>query len=258
MDSQSNTEYLPQAAPAPSASPLWRVIARALEADIKQRRVLPGDKLPTEQELSLRFAANRHTVRRALAWLQDRGLVESTQGRGSFVRRPAIQFRIGRRTRFSDGLVQAAADPKTETLILDVRACESHVAQALGLKPGAPVIFLERLGLANGEPISLSRHHFSFDRFPTFAEIYARSRSISRTLLDSGVPDYTRKRTRISTRLPTPRECEQLHMPRHVPLIVTQSWNVDGLDRPLEYGEARFASDRVEIEIESEPRPSLD
>lgn len=258
MDSQSipgHPAVVPTLVPA---TPLWRVIARALETEIRQRIVQPGDKLPTEQALSLRFAANRHTVRRALGWLQERGLVESTQGRGSFVRRPAIQFRIGRRTRFSDGIVQAAADPKTETLILDVRACESQVALALGLKPGAPVIFLERLGLANGEPISLSRHHFSFDRFPTFAEIYARSRSISRTLLDSGVPDYTRKRTRVSTRLPTPRECEQLHMPRHVPLIVTQSWNVDGLDRPLEYGEARFASDRVEIEIEAEPKPSLD
>lgn len=241
-----------------AASPLWRVIARAIEAEIKQRVILPGDKLPTEQALSLRFAANRHTVRRALFFLQERGLVESTQGRGSFVRRPAIQFRIGRRTRFTDGLAQAAADPRTETLVLDVRASESHVAHALGLKPGAPVIYLERLGIANDEPISVSRHHFSFDRFPTFADIYARSRSVTRTLRDSGVPDYTRKRTRISTRLPTPRECEQLHVPRHVPLIVTQSWNVDGLDRPLEYGEARFASDRVEIEIEPEPRPSLD
>ncbi len=258
MKLQSSQVVAAMASAPASATPLWRVIARALESDIRQRVVLPGDKLPTEHELSARFAANRHTVRRALAWLQERGLVESTQGRGSFVRRPAIQFRIGRRTRFSDVIAQAAADPRTETLVLDVRACESHVAAALGLRPGAPVVFLERLGLANGEPIGISRHHFSFDRFPTFAEIYARSRSITRTLLDSGVPDYTRKRTRISTRLPSPRECELLRLPRHVPLIVSQSWNVDGLDRPLEYGEARLASDRVEIEIEAEPRPSLD
>jgi hypothetical protein len=37
-----------------------------------------------------------------------------------------------------------------------------------------------------------------------------------------------------------------------VPLLITQSMNHDGLDRPLEYGDARMASDRVEIVIEPE------
>jgi DNA-binding GntR family transcriptional regulator len=58
--------------------------------------------------------------------------------------------------------------------------------------------------------------------------------------------------TRIVSRLPTPRESELLSLPRHVPLLITQSINHDGLDRPLEYGDARMASDRVEIVIEPE------
>jgi phosphonate metabolism transcriptional regulator PhnF len=236
----------------------WRVIIRWFETEISARRLVPGDKLPTEQQICDQFSTNRHTVRRALAHLQDRGLVESTQGRGSFVRRPTLLYHIGRRTRFSTTLQQQAANPETRTLTLDTRAAEPHVAAALGLKSGAPTIFIERLGLANGEPVSIARHWFSFDRFPYFGLFYKRSLSITQTLIDSGVLDYTRKQTKVSARLPTPQEAQLLHLPRHIPLLITHAWNVDGLDIPLEYGEARMASDRVEISIETEPKPTLD
>lgn len=240
------------------SSPLWRSIAKWFEAEISARRLVPGDKLPTEQVLCDQFTTNRHTVRRALAHLQARGLVESTQGRGSFVRRPSLVYQIGRRTRFSDSLQQQAANPATQTLTLETRAADPIVAAALGLKAGAPTVFLERLGIANDQPVSVARHWFAFDRFPTFGIFYARSKSITQTLVDCGVPDYTRQRTKISARLPTPQECTLLNVPKHIPLLVTQSWNIDGLGRPLEYGEARMASDRVEVSIETEPKPSLD
>jgi hypothetical protein len=237
--------------------PLWRQIVNRFEADIASGIRAPGNKFPTEAEIAAVFSTNRHTVRRALAWLQAKGVLETTQGRGSFVRRPVITYKIGRRTRFTDGIAQHFSDSQTRTLTIDVRLAEHHVAAALELNIGARVIYLERLGTANGQPIGLSRHYFDFNRFPTFDVFYQRHKSITRTLLECGVPDYERKRTRILTRLPSPTEAKLLNVPKHVPLLVTHSWNVDGLGQPLEYGEAYFASDRIEIEIEAEPRPAL-
>ncbi len=63
---------------------IWTSIAEALTADIGAGRYGPGDKLPTEAELSVRFGVNRHTVRRALAALADDGLVHSRRGSGVF------------------------------------------------------------------------------------------------------------------------------------------------------------------------------
>jgi GntR family transcriptional regulator, phosphonate transport system regulatory protein len=244
----------------PRSAQHWRVIIRWFEAEIAARNLTVGDKLPTELQICEQFSTNRHTVRRALSHLQARGLVESTQGRGSFVRRPTLIYEIGRRTRFSAVMQQQAANPQTKTLVFDTRPAEPHVAAALGLKAGAPTIYLERLGLANDQPISIASHWFALERFPfsTFDVYYQRSKSITQTLIDCGVPDYTRKKTKISARLPTIHETELLHVPRHIPLLITHAWNVDGLDRPLEYGEARMASDRVEISIDTEARPSLD
>jgi GntR family transcriptional regulator, phosphonate transport system regulatory protein len=238
----------------------WRVIIRWFEAEIAARNLTVGDKLPTELQICEQFSTNRHTVRRALASLQARGLVESTQGRGSFVRRPTLIYEIGRRTRFNAVMLQQAANPQTKTLVFDTRPAEPHVASALGVKAGALTIYLERLGIANEQPVSIARHWFSLDRFPfaAFDLYYQRSQSITQTLIDCGIPDYTRKRTKISARLPNIGEAELLHVPRHIPLLITQAWNVDGLDRPLEYGEARMASDRVEISIDTEAKPRLD
>jgi GntR family phosphonate transport system transcriptional regulator len=191
---------------------------------------------------------NRHTVRRALSYLQDKGMVESTQGRGTFVRRPARPATLIRRPRFTEAVMRQGRQPSTRTLVLDVRPADAVVAAALGLAVGRPVVFLERLRFVDGEPTALGRHHFSAERFPTFAEMYRGRGTITRTLIDSGVPDYTRRRTAISARLPTPQESELLHLPRHVSLLVQRYLNVDGLGRPLEYGESR-GSGEVMVEF---------
>lgn len=240
---------------------LWRKIADTLEGRIRARELAPGDKLPTEQVLSRQFMVNRHTVRRALLALQEKGIVESTQGRGSFVRRPSKPMRLIRRPRFTEGVLRGGGEPRTETLRFDVRPAEPTVAAALNLKPGQRVIYLERRRFVNDEPTSLSQHHFDFERFPTFIEMYRQRGTITQTLLDSGVPDYTRRRIFISARLPTRAEAVMLHLPKHVPLLIRRYLNVDGSGRPLEYGESRGTS---ELEIEfpnvnepSEPRGEL-
>lgn len=228
--------------------PLWREIAESIERRIQARELAPGDKLPTEYELSRQFMVNRHTVRRALSDLQEKGIVESTQGRGSFVRRPSQPVRLSRRPRFTESVRKRGATPRTETMRFEVRPADSRAAQALELRVGAPVVFLERRRFIDDEPTAISQHHFSFDRFPTFIEMYRVRGTITQTLIDSGVPDYTRRRTSISARLPTPQEAELLRLPRHVPLLIHRYLNVDGLGRPLEFGESRSTTE-VEIEF---------
>ena len=192
---------------------------------------------------------NRHTLRRALSHLQDVGLIESTQGRGSYVRRPAIRYTIGKRTRFSDQFKNGSIEASTKTRQVIVRPAKRDVAKALDIPSGGKVIIVQRIGCAAGIPISISTHHFDYHRFPMFPKVYPEHRSITKTLVNCGVLDFTRKWTVVRSRLALPEECEILNIPKHVPLITTRSLNVDPLGRPLEYGEAVFASDRMELDI---------
>jgi phosphonate metabolism transcriptional regulator PhnF len=227
--------------------PLWREISQTLERRILTRELSPGDKLPTEFELSRQFMVNRHTVRRALSDLQSKGMLESTQGRGCFVRRPSAPHPLVRRPRFTESVLKTGSEPRSEILELLTRPADPATAAALELRIGDPVIYLERRLFVDDEPRTLSQHEFSHERFPTFIEIYRERGAITQTLMDCGVPDYTRQRTAISARLPTVQEAALLHLPRHIPLLVQRYLNVDGQGRPLEAGVSRSA---VEVEID--------
>lgn len=63
-------------------------IVTALEADIHEDRLQPGQKLPTESELMNRFEVSRTVVREAISRLQASGLVETRHGIGTFVMAP--------------------------------------------------------------------------------------------------------------------------------------------------------------------------
>ena len=71
--------------PVSSGARLSDQVAEQLTAEIKQGRLLPGDKLPTEARLVTQFQVSRTVVREAVSRLKSLGLVDSRQGSGVFV-----------------------------------------------------------------------------------------------------------------------------------------------------------------------------
>ncbi len=65
--------------------PKYLTIADDLEEQIKSRAYKANQKLPSEKELVYQYGVSRQTIRNALDFLTDRGLVYSEQGRGTFV-----------------------------------------------------------------------------------------------------------------------------------------------------------------------------
>ncbi|GAA6142309.1 FadR/GntR family transcriptional regulator [Hydrogenophaga sp. 5NK40-0174] len=61
-------------------------IVASIEADIREGRLQPGQKLPTESELVARFEVSRTVVREAISRLQASGLVETRHGIGTFAK----------------------------------------------------------------------------------------------------------------------------------------------------------------------------
>ena len=63
-------------------------VASFVRLDILRRRLKPGDKIPTEQELSVLHGVSRAVIREAIAKLRHEGLVVVRQGVGAFVAPP--------------------------------------------------------------------------------------------------------------------------------------------------------------------------
>src|SRR5262245_49570091 len=66
--------------------PLYQRIADQLERDIGDGLLVAGSRLPTHRDLARRLGVTVVTVTRAYATAAERGLIESTVGRGTFVR----------------------------------------------------------------------------------------------------------------------------------------------------------------------------
>jgi GntR family phosphonate transport system transcriptional regulator len=230
---------------------LWRQIATALEAEIADGSRPPGAQLPTEAQLAARFAVHRHTVRRALEDLQRQGLVRVEQGRGSFVAEDVLDYAVSARTRFSETIRRHNREPSGRTLSLRELVADPAICAALAIRPGSRIVRLERLGLADGRPITLGTHCFPAARFPGLLARLENSATISEALAESGVSDYRRQITRVTARMPQPHEAELLHMTRSRPILVTESINVDQNGTVVEFGIARYPTPRVQIVFET-------
>ena len=200
--------------------------------------------------MSAQFAVNRHTVRRALEELSRNGLVRVEQGRGSFVAEDVLDYTIGPRTRFSEWIRRHNKEPSGRTLDLREMPADTTVAAGLGLRAGARIVRLERLGLADGRPVSVGLHHFSAARFPKLLAALRTAVSISDALAQSGVADHRRQTTRVSARMPTEQEATLLQLARNRPLLVSENTNIDAEGRVVEFGIARYPTPRVQIVFE--------
>lgn len=76
---------------APISRPkLYEVVAARLEAAIRDGRLKPGDRLPSERDLMATFDTGRPSVREAFLFLEKKGLIEIENGRRARVRKPDV------------------------------------------------------------------------------------------------------------------------------------------------------------------------
>lgn len=233
-------------------SALWKDIATALTADIREGRYGPGDKLPTEAQLAARFGVNRHTVRHALADLAAAGLVHPRRGAGVFVSARPTDYPLSRRTRFRENVAASGRAASREITRIETRAADAKEAEALTLLPGDKVHVVEGISLADGVPLAVFRSVFPAARLPGFAQAMAETPSITQALAACGVADYTRRETRITAKLARSVMARHLRVPEAAPILRSVAINVDAAGDPVEFGTTWFAGDRVTLTVAPE------
>jgi GntR family phosphonate transport system transcriptional regulator len=227
---------------------VWRRVADAIRLDIVGGKLARGDRLPGETTLASRFDVNRHTVRRALTALKSDGVVSAEQGRGWFVAEARrVSYRIGKRTRFSEGLAGQARNIERKLLGTSSEPASPTVARALHLRPGAMTIRLETLSSADGRPLSRATSWLEQRRFPDFAPAFERARSVTAAFRGLGIADYSRASTHISARHADAEEIRLLRLAPGAILLVSESVDADPDGRPIQYALSRFPADRMEL-----------
>lgn len=229
---------------------VWRQIENSLAEEIASGAIRAGEQLATELQLAQRFRVNRHTIRRAVATLVERGLLRVEQGRGTFVQDNAIDYAISKRTRFSQNMASQNLSSDIDVLASDTMPANAELAELLQVAAGEPLLRIKTLSRVELRVVDWATMFFSAARFPGLPEIYRRERSVTRALAHFGVDDYTRRFTRVSARLPDSETVDYLGLPKNRPVLHVKSLNVDAQGRPVQYGITCFNGDLVQLVME--------
>lgn len=131
------------------ADPLYRRIAEDLHAQIETGQLKPGQQLPPEALLSDQFRASRNTIRDAIKFLINLGLVETRTGQGTFVTDPPDPL-VSTLTSGHPGLGggEGAAylseanerHPRSSVPMVELQTALGEIAYRLGVPEGTPVV----------------------------------------------------------------------------------------------------------------------
>lgn len=234
--------------PAPAGTPaLSKVYRVRAEIDTMLGELRPGDRVPAERELAGRFGVARETVRHALRDLAVEGRIRR-QGRGTVLARPKVV-----RPLTAEPTGEEGAGVVRSLLSWVDGLADAEVARDLDLPPRTPIMTLERLLHADGEPIALERTDLSLDRFGWLRAGFDPSGSLAATIGGSGV-EYGGSTERIETVLAAPREAGLLGCRPSVPLFRVVRRGIDTEGRPIERVAALYRGDRVAFEMSTAGR----
>ncbi len=150
--------------PAPRAQgPAYRRIRDEIRELIQCGTYKPYDRLPSEMDLVRRFGVSRVTVRLALEALRKDGVVQSLQGKGSFVCMPMVVQAGAALLGFHESMAGSGYATGSTVLSVKERKASPEIAVALQLKRGTVVLEVQRLRCANDEPMSLDISYFPLD-----------------------------------------------------------------------------------------------
>lgn len=238
---------------AHQGKPAYQQVADDLRQRIIDGALQAGDKVPSEAELMNDYGVSRIVVRMAMEALQNEGLVDKRQGRGTFVRaqRP-LRKRLsvdlyGKRPISSPMKRAAEAEGRRSEWEWKTRrtTATKAIAERLTLEPGDEVVKTTYRFFADEQPIMLSTSYEPHALIAGTPIENPEGGAITGVVprMDAIGQHITHVTEDVNARAPRPYEAEQLEIAPGVPVItVVRTYFVD--ERPVETCDIVVAADR--------------
>lgn len=186
----------------------------------------PGDRVPSEAELTERFRISRMTANRALRELAGEGLVTRVQGSGT---RVAALHRISSQLVIRDiheEMAERGHVHATRVILAAEEKAAREVAGSLGLRPGGRVFHTVLVHLENGVPIQWEDRYVNPLAAPRYLETDFTQVSPTAHLLEHA--PLTEASYTVEAALPTAQEAKALGIRTEEPCLVLLRRTVSG------------------------------
>jgi GntR family transcriptional regulator len=224
-----------------SPVPLYFQLAQHFEAAIRSGALKVGARLDNEVQLAERLGLSRPTVRAAFLYLSNKGLVVRKRGTGTVVANERIDRDV-ELTSLYDDLAAAGRKPGTQVVRNEVSHAPEHVAQALQLPERALVVSLERIRLADDEPIALM-HNFLPASLVHLSIEMLELHGLYELLRASGIRLCSATQ-RMCAKNASAAEARTLHEARGAALLTMERVAYDETGRPVEFAQHMYRASR--------------
>ncbi|GAA5132527.1 GntR family transcriptional regulator [Pseudonocardia adelaidensis] len=229
-----------------SPVPLYFQVAGRLEQLIEGGQLPVGGRLENEVELAERMAVSRPTVRRAIQYLVERGVLVRKRGIGTQIVHPKVRRPVELSSLYDD-LAKSGKQPTTRIRHLEVRPAPDHVAEALGVPEGTEVTWFERIRFADGEPLALMHNAVPVDVLPLRGDDLA-TRGLYELLRAAGYVPRMADQV-VGARAATAAEARLLDDTRGAPVLTMTRTAWDAGGRAVEYGSHIYRASRYSFAL---------
>jgi GntR family transcriptional regulator len=197
---------------------LYVQIRETLREQIRQGQLVPGQKLPAEDELAAQFGVSRMTVRQGISDLIDEGVLYRRRGVGTFVAQFHVERDHNRLTNFLETAEAEGFAAEVRLLAREIIPARLMVARALALQETEPVIRIQTLRLANGVPMTFYDEYVPYKLCPELFQQDMHARPAWQVLEQHG---YVIRRAvqRIEARLADAEIADLLDTEENAPIL---------------------------------------
>ena len=238
-----------------SREPLFAQVKDALmdwiTRGLRDGSLAPGDRVPSERELSDALGVSSITVKRALNELQQEGLIQRIQGRGSFIARPR-KLILGLERLYSLTTVarERGLNPARECLQLVEMSATESIANNLDLEQGDPVAKVVRLRMVDDIPLAVDTSYLPLALFPGILEDDLDQTALYELMTNKYNVEPIRAREYLEPTLINDYEAEVLGVPVGAPAMLIGRTAYGTNDVPLEYNKSVIRGDMCRFYID--------
>lgn len=230
---------------ADSNKPLYLQVEAAIRNAILTKKYTPGEKLPTEVELSELYQVSKITIRKAMEKLSNDGLVQRVQGKGTFVSYRKDKVTLNETQGFNKSLSSRGHTAKHKILNASYLVATPEIAEKLRLDTKAAVIYIERLIWEDDIPVGIDRLYVAEQRFPDIITKLTPDKSLYQILENDYHITSDRSVLEINGTIADNDTAKLLECSVGDPLFYVEKISYDSEGRPIHFSATTIRCDSV-------------
>ncbi|WP_158735722.1 GntR family transcriptional regulator [Alteribacillus sp. YIM 98480] len=231
-----------------SPLPIYYQIQEMIRKKMNAGEWEPGDMLPSERIFAEEFEVSRMTVRQAIIELVNEGLLRREKGKGTFVAEKKLEQTLQGLTSFTEDMKARGFEPGNILNYFRETQASSDAAKALNINENAKVYEMQRIRLADKEPMALETTYINANLIKGLTEEHAGKslyQYIEKELnLKIGFADQT-----LESAVAGKNEAVLLNIKKGDPILWISRLTHLQDDTPFEYVKSAYRGDRYKFSI---------